>query len=249
VAIFTDVTRLHELQKLQEQMVSTVAHDLRAPITIMLGQAQVLGRTLAKAGVGDLAERSVEAIVTGCRRMDSMIQDLVDSARLESRQVKLDLKEVDLGQFVLDLRERMAQAHGGRTERIQVQAPGGLPKVLADPSSLERALNNLLSNALKYSEPETPIAARLERQGDEVVTSVADRGRGIAPEELPRLFQRFYRTQTGREHRESLGLGLYITKMLVEAHGGRIWVESELGKGSTFSFSLPVGRAEGKTAA
>ncbi len=80
----------------------------------------------------------------------------------------------------------------------------------------------------------------MERQGDQVVTSVADQGRGIAPEELPRLFQRFYRTQTGREHRESVGLGLYITKGLVEAQGGRIWVESEVGKGSIFSFALPL---------
>jgi signal transduction histidine kinase len=171
--------------------------------------------------------------------MNSMITDLVDSARLETGQIRLNRTSFDLKGFVVDLRERMARARPGRIERIQVESREGLPPVLADPDRLERILANLLSNSLKYSEPDTPVTVRLVRADGEVVTSVADRGHGIAPEELPQLFGKYYRTRAGREHPESLGLGLYITRKLVEAHGGRIWAESEVGRGSTFSFSLP----------
>ena len=115
-----------------------------------------------------------------------------------------------------------------------------LPPVDADATHLERIFTNLLSNALKYSAPDTPVIITLTRQGNEVVASVADQGVGIAADELPQLFRRYYRGEAGRGKRESLGLGLYIAKGLVEAHGGRIWVESEPGKGSRFSVALPV---------
>jgi signal transduction histidine kinase len=105
---------------------------------------------------------------------------------------------------------------------------------------LERILINLLSNALQYSDRGTKIAVDLAQRDGEVVTSVTDRGHGIPPDELPQLFEPYQRVQLAQERRESVGLGLYIAKGLVEAHGGRIWVESELGKGSSFSFSLPV---------
>jgi signal transduction histidine kinase len=170
--------------------------------------------------------------------MNVMIQDLVDSARIESGQLKVNAAPLDLRQYVLDLKARLAASLA--MDRVTVEAPEGLPTAQADPARLDRVLTNLLSNALKYSEPNTPVTVRLTRTDGEIVTAVSDRGRGIAPEELPNLFQRYYRAQAGRERTGSLGLGLYIAKGLVEAHGGRIWVESELGKGSTFSFSLPL---------
>ncbi|MDA8216407.1 MAG: ATP-binding protein, partial [Dehalococcoidales bacterium] len=108
---------------------------------------------------------------------------------------------------------------------------------LADANRLERVLTNLLSNALKYSED--TIRVTVGADADELTVAVADKGRGIAKEDLPHLFDRFYRVGQSRRM-EGLGLGLYITKMLVEAHGGRIWVDSEVGKGSTFSFTLPL---------
>ena len=125
------------------------------------------------------------------------------------------------------------------TSRIQEEIPADLPPVCADYARLERILINLLSNALKYSDPGTPVRLRAWQQDGQVVVAVSDQGRGIAPEEIPHLFERFYRT-AGARKAEGIGLGLYITRILVEAHGGRIWVESEVGKGSTFSFSLPI---------
>ena len=112
--------------------------------------------------------------------------------------------------------------------------------------TVARILVNLLSNALKYSAPGTEVTVTLRREGGEVITSVTDRGPGIASEELPRLFARYYRTETGRERGGGIGLGLYITRMLVEAHGGHIWAESTVGVGSTFSFSLPLADQRGR---
>ncbi|HEX2947965.1 MAG TPA: sensor histidine kinase, partial [Armatimonadota bacterium] len=109
----------------------------------------------------------------------------------------------------------------------------------ADQNRLERILVNLLSNALKYSFPNTPVLITAHRQGSEVVIAITDHGPGIAAEHLPHIFERFYRIKKEREA-ESIGLGLHIAKLLVEAHGGRIWAESTPGEGSTFSFTLPV---------
>lgn len=147
------------------------------------------------------------------------------------------MQPVDLGLFVTDLLGRAREAMD--VARIKVDTPEGLPQVSSDPARLERILMNLISNALKYSPAETAVLLRAEQTASEVTVSIVDRGVGIASEDLPHIFERFYRPRAGRRA-EGLGLGLYITKMLVEAHGGRIWVESELGRGSTFCFTLPA---------
>ena len=121
-----------------------------------------------------------------------------------------------------------------------MEVPEEVPLVLVDVDQLERILRNLLSNAVKYSEKGTPITVTISNREGQVQTAVSDRGPGIPPEDAGKLFGRYYRTTSARTQKSGLGLGLYITKMLVEAHGGRIWVESELGKGSTFHFTLPV---------
>jgi signal transduction histidine kinase len=205
---------------------------------VILGQAQLLRQALQRAGIDGREKSSAEAIGTSAQRMNAMIQDLVDRARLESGQLRLNLRPVDLASYLRELKERLAGIM--ETERIHLEAPADLPPVLADPDRLERILMNLLTNAFKYSNPGTPITVRLARRDREVVTTVVDRGPGILPEELPLLFQRYRRTQAAVKRREGLGLGLYITKGLVEAHGGRIWAESEVGQGSRFSFTLPV---------
>ncbi|MHB1004840.1 MAG: MASE3 domain-containing protein [Chloroflexota bacterium] len=233
VAVKEDITERKREEQFREEYVSLISHDLRAPLTVIIGQAQLLLRATDKP---EVARRSGEAILTSGRRMGAMIQDLVDTVRLESGQVSLDRVSADLPSLVMDLRGRMAT--GGEAERIEVR-PGdrNIPPALADVNSLERILTNLLSNALKYSEAEVRVA--VEARDNQLVVSVSDRGRGIARDDLPRIFDRFYRV-SGSLRPEGLGLGLYITKMLVEANGGHIWVESEVGRGSTFFFTLPV---------
>lgn len=164
-----------------------------------------------------------------------MLADLVESARLESGETKLNPRAVDLARLILDLRDRLVTPE--QALRVRIEAVEGLPAVVADPEQVERIVANLISNALKYSEDE--VVVTLARGGSEVVVSVSDRGPGIARGEQPKLFERYYRGDAQRG-REGLGLGLYISRMLVEAQGGRIWVESEVGQGSTFRFSLPV---------
>ena len=231
--------QLRESQR--EDDVHMISHDLRVPLTVIQGQAQLLQRMLEQAGAGTRPRRSISAILTGAKRMNAMIEDLVDTARLESGQLRLSLVPIDLRSFLSELTERLSGVI--ESERIRAELPADLPQVLADPDRLERILTNLLTNALKYSEPGTPVTVAMAARDGQVIITVADRGPGIPPDELPHLFQRFARTREARERREGLGLGLYISRMLVEAHGGRIWAKSEPGKGSSFAFTLPV--AEG----
>ncbi|MBI2953658.1 MAG: PAS domain-containing protein [Chloroflexi bacterium] len=234
VVVFTDITALRRLQEQQEEYIHTISHDLRAPLTVIQGQAQMIQRFADKL---DMVRYSSEAIETGARQMNVMIQDLVDSARLEAGQLRLQRWSVGLNAFFSSLLRRATGLMD--ISRVQVQMPPDLPPVNADPDRLERIMLNLISNALKYSPTETEVRVNMERQAQDVVVSVIDRGVGVSPEDLPHIFERFYRSKAARSA-EGLGLGLYITKMLVEAHRGRIWVKSEPGDGSAFYFTLPL---------
>lgn len=243
VAAFREVTAQHELEEQREDILRAISHDLRSPLSAILGQAQLLERRLGQAGL-ERERAGAGAIVTSAQRMNSMIQDLVEAARLESGQFRLALQAVDLRSFIVDLLRRLEPTL--EVERIRTDVPEGLPPALADPGRLERILTNLLTNALKYSPPGSEVSITARQHDGELVTSVTDRGPGIAPEDLPKLFQRYGRLGGPGAGREGLGLGLYITRKLVEAHGGRIWVESRVGAGSTFSFTLPVAGAQGR---
>ena len=233
VTVYHDVTELRALERSREELLSLVSHDLRAPLTV----TQVRAQRLLRSGVDRAVARDAQAILTSARRMNAIIQDLIDLPSLETGQVRLRRRPVRLQTFLPELVDRLVPA--AQAERIQIDVPEDIPEVPADPDRLERALTNLLTNALKYSAPRRPIVVKAVRHADEVVISVTDEGPGIPAEEVPHLFDRYYRAKTGL-HVEGVGLGLYISKQLVEAHGGRIWVESRPGEGSTFSFSLPL---------
>jgi len=232
---FRDIRSLKELEQLREEYVHIIAHDLRNPLSVVMGTAQWLKLSLAKAAMPKEASLA-EKMLTSARRMNTMIQDLVESARLETGKLELRQEPLELLGFLTDLISRV----GSPTEqaRLHIEAPDWVPPVLADPDRLERAIVNLITNALKYSSPDKPVVIGVGRQGESAVISVSDHGPGIALKDQQHLFERFYRAGAGRRA-EGLGLGLYIARRIVEAHGGRIWVESEVGKGSTFSFTIP----------
>lgn len=232
----TDVTLIYEFQRERDTFIHTVSHDLRAPMTIISGYAELLQDALQQMGCENL-QRHTQTIHRGIQRMNVMIQDLVDLARLEGRQMQLVPHRISLAAYVDELLQRA----GGvlHIVRMHTDFPPDLPPVAADYDRLERICLNLLSNAQKYSAPDTPIVIRAFVREEMVIVSVIDQGCGITAADLPRLFQRFYRAR-GERIAEGIGLGLYITRMLVEAHGGRIWVESVPDVGSTFSFTLPV---------
>ncbi|MGI5862851.1 MAG: PAS domain S-box protein [Myxococcales bacterium] len=240
--IARDVTERRQVDRFREEYVSLVSHDLRSPLSVIVGQAGSLQKTLAKKGLEREAAATV-AMLRNARRMTRMLDELADSVRLESGRMQMRKQPTDLLAFARDFTTRVFGTTEER-ERIELRFESALPPISLDADRIERVLANFISNALKYSAPDRPVRVRIERRGDEAVVSVSDEGPGIAPGELARIFERFYRSPTSQQRAEGLGLGLYISRLIVEAHGGRVWAESELGKGSTFCFSLPIGAEE-----
>lgn len=237
VATFTDITARRALEEEREIYIHTISHDLRIPLAVIQGHAQVLQDVLEQACQTEETRISTDAIIDGVRRMNLLIKDLVDTARLESKQLQLSLQPVALEPYLHVLLDRIAQVM--TVSRVALDIVPELPLVMADPDRVDRIFINLLTNALKYSAADTPVVIRIQRTDPTVTISVIDCGTGIAPDEIPHLFERFYRVREVHTT-EGIGLGLYIVKMLVEAHGGRIWVESKVGTGSTFAFTMPI---------
>ncbi|MBI2865262.1 MAG: GAF domain-containing protein [Chloroflexi bacterium] len=238
VVIIQDATPL-KLERLREEFVSIVAHDLRTPINVITGFGELLSRDLEKKGMSAGERRAVAAIQNSARRLNHMVQDLLDASRLEARRLTLEKRPVDIPVLVQEVVERLSPMLSPHPLLISVQ--GTPPMVEADPGRIEQVLTNLLTNAAKYSPPETDIQVAVVAEPQEVMVSVTDHGLGIAPDDIPKLFSRFFRTKEARASAHGgLGIGLYISKSLVEVHGGRMWIESEVGKGSTFYFALPA---------
>ncbi len=226
------IRQLRHTTEQREDLLRAVSHDLRNPLQIVVLQAQRLQRQ-----ADDRARRPAAAILAASRRMDRMLRDLADAARSEGRGIELAARPVPLRPFVAEMLELSEGAMDA--QRVDNAVVDGVPPVHADPDRLDRILANLVGNALKYSKDRVVVDARPD--GTHVLVTVADRGPGIAPEDLPRIFDRFYRGQ--RHEGEGLGLGLFIVRKLVEAHGGRIWAESRPGEGSIFTFTLPIAPA------
>ncbi|WP_437733100.1 PAS domain S-box protein [Sorangium sp. So ce1335] len=226
-----DISPLKELERMREEWTSVIAHDLRQPISTIVFKASLLAR---HPQCSDVARH----ILASATQLNRMITDLLDVSRLESRRLELLRAEVDLPALIRATVERTADATAGH--RVDVEVRSAVPPLLADPGRLEQVLTNLLSNAAKYGAPGAPIRVALERRGGEVLVAVENEGEGIAPEDLPRLFTRYYRAREAKAGGAAgLGLGLYIAGGLVAAHGGRIWAESAAGK-TTFRFALPL---------
>jgi signal transduction histidine kinase len=218
-----------------EDLLHLVSHDLRLPLGAIAGQAQTLRR---HGGDAAFAAARGEAILRSARSMERMIDDLLDGARWKARKLRLALEPVDLAAWLPPLLERMREAL--EIERVDLSLPYGPAVVLADPGRLERVVLNLLSNALKYSQPDGRVRLSVAARAEGGFTlAVSDRGAGIAAEDRPHLFERFHRGK-GSAGREGVGLGLYGARLLVAAHGGRIRVESERGAGATFLVELPA---------
>lgn len=238
VSSFADIGGLHNLQEQREDYIRTISHDLRNPLTVIIGMSELLHGRLARQGLEREAEMA-DKVMRSARSMNAMVADLVESIRMESGQLKLRPEPTDLARLAADVLERTGTPD--ERARLHLEAQDGLPPALVDGERVERALVNLVTNALKYSPPDTTVVVRLTASGEGLVLAVEDQGYGIPGEDLANVFQRFYRVKA-TETREGLGLGLYITRLIAEAHGGRVWVESELGLGSTFYISLPAAR-------
>jgi protein-histidine pros-kinase len=231
VAAAHDISERRALERLQREFIAMVSHELMNPVTGIGLNAELLRLTET------YSERAVDGITASARRLERLIGDLLDVSRLSSGRLLLRPSRVDLVEVA---RRCAAQTQtAGQAGRVRVETDQDAIVGWWDPVRLEQILDNLLSNALKYDPAGGEVLVRIENLGPEVRVAVHDRGPGISAEALPHLFDRFYRAEATERRAAGLGLGLHITKGLVEAHGGRITVESEPGRGSTFRFSLP----------
>jgi signal transduction histidine kinase len=228
------LSAIREYVRQRQDLLHVVSHDLRTPLGSLIGQAQILLRGRAEDA---FAAARAEAILRAADRMNSMIEDLLDGARFESGQLRLELENVDLGPYLAELFSRMRPSL--EVDRVKIDMPeSGAITVRADPGRLERVLLNLLSNALKYC-PEGKVCLEVENRDGWVSITVVDDGPGICPDDLPHLFAKFYRGREGTS-RAGLGLGLYGARLIVEAHGGRLDAESAPGTGTRFRVQLPA---------
>lgn len=238
VCILRDVTHFKELDTLKSEFVATVSHDLRSPLTLMRGYATMLEM------VGDLNEQQqgyVRKIIAGVENMSRLVNNLLDLGRIDLG-VGLQVETFPL----LDILERVLgplQAQASEKEIDLTSEPdSNLPVLIkADQALLYQAVYNLVENAIKYTPQGGKVQVRLSAVKDNIVFAVQDNGIGIDPEDIPRLFEKFYRgRQREARAQHGSGLGLAIVRSIAERHGGRVWVESQLGKGSTFYLQIPI---------
>ncbi|MFN2185952.1 MAG: ATP-binding protein, partial [Anaerolineae bacterium] len=236
IIVFRDLTRQKTIERLRSEFIANVSHELRTPLALIKGYATTLSSPQV---VLDEAQthRFLENVSFAADRLGRMIDDLLWASRLETDQLRLEPKRFDLGQMIEQVLAWF-QPHAQGC-RLASDLPAKGLYAWADPDRVEQVLVNLLTNAAKYSPPESTITiqGRIWPDPPQVVIHVGDEGIGIAEEHLPHLFDRFYLTENSDK---GIGLGLPICRGLVEAMGGEIWVVSELGKGSTFSFTLPL---------
>jgi signal transduction histidine kinase/CheY-like chemotaxis protein len=237
ITVMQDVTEFKRLSQMKSEFVATVSHDLRSPLSTVLSLLNVVRQA------GPLTEKQ-EDFVSGAEqevtRLLELTHDLLDLGRLEA-DMDLEMQQCDLKAVIVrSLENCKTQLVQGRF-RLEITLPDEPALVHGDAGRLRQVIDNLLSNAIKYTLPGGRIAVYLGREGQEVVLRVADSGIGIAPEDQPHVFDRFFRVRNDEtEGIEGTGLGLAIVKSIVERHRGRIWLESEAGEGSTFGVALPA---------
>jgi two-component system phosphate regulon sensor histidine kinase PhoR len=243
VVLLHDITELKRVNEMRSDFVANVSHELRTPLSILRGYIETLLDN-PKTSPKELA-RILEVMERHSKRLGLLVDDLLTLAELESTNPNLQLSDVNLselfGKVVRDWEKKFAE----KQLKVIVDEPVALPVILADETRLQEALYNLLDNAVKYSRQNGEIYLRAEQRGDEIVLSVSDSGRGIARNNLPRIFERFYRADKARtpESIRGTGLGLSIVKHIAQLHGGRVDAESELGRGTIVRVVLPVRRA------
>ena len=233
--------KLRELSDMKEEFLALTTHDLRSPLTVISGVINFF----TSGRLGDMTPEQKNMVAMMERNTQSLIElvnDLLDASKLESGTLRLEVAPVELAPLVAELRETMLPMAKEKEIALEEHVAADLPAVSADRAKLRRVLVNLLSNAVKFTPKGGRIDVNAERDGDRAVrVSVTDTGVGIPPEDLARLFDKFEQARSRATRSEKgTGLGLYITRQLVQLHGGQINVESEVGRGSTFSFTIPT---------
>jgi len=236
-----DITKFRTAEEIKNTFVSIISHELKTPVALIKGYASTLRRedaTWDRAVVAD----SLKVIEEETDRLANMIEDLLDASRLQAGGLKPNLADISLP----DLADHLAERFRTQTDRhtIVVDFPKTFPIILADETRIEQVISNLVSNAMKYA-PGGEIRVNGQVRPEQVIVCVSDEGPGINPEDIPHIFDRFYRASGAAKQTKGAGLGLYLARAIVEAHGGRIWVDPRPDCGARICFSLPRSREMG----
>ncbi|MCL5961543.1 MAG: HAMP domain-containing histidine kinase, partial [Chloroflexi bacterium] len=236
------VQRLQELDQLKSEFISITSHEFRTPLTVIKGWAQYLGSRVPALQKQEQALKAIDSIDREASRLSDLVEKVLNVSRIESGTLAFSPRRLHLLDPVDGVAQRMALQAQSRGIQIEVSADERI-EVYADPDHLEQILVNLVGNAIKYSFENTTIHVQADARAGMAQICVRDNGPGIPADQIPRLFGRFVRLAAPEtKGPPGAGLGLYITKRLVEMQGGKIWVQSEVGKGSTFCFTLPLAK-------
>lgn len=239
--VLHDISRQKRLENVRKEFVANVSHELRTPLSVIKGYVETLVDGHDAMPIHD-RDRFLKTIQRHTERLNSLLEDLLVLSRLESAQPGLSRERLNLGRMLDETLADFRSRPGASGHRLELEVEPTLPLVLADPLKVDQVLDNLLSNALKYTPRGSCITVTARIQGvNTVEVAIRDDGPGIPVEDLPHIFERFYRVDKGRSREKGgTGLGLSIVKHIVQLHGGRVWAESRVGAGTTFFFTLPV---------
>jgi signal transduction histidine kinase len=234
--------QLQELDQLKDEFISLASHELRTPLHSIRGFVQLLlGDTIQDPATRQECLMRVDQQTEHLRRL---VEELLDLSRIEAGRLVVEKAPMALGSVVRDVTANLKQMAKDKGVALELALPEFLPTIDADSLRMGQVFTNLVHNGIKFTAPPGEVKIVAERVNGEVIVRVADTGPGIPPDVLPRLFERFYQAGDPAARRVGMGIGLYISRRIVEAHGGRIWVSSELGQGSTFCVALPVPATE-----
>jgi PAS domain S-box-containing protein len=237
-AIVRDITERRKLDELKDEFIGLVSHELRSPLTVVVGAVNTALTELERL-TPEETRQLLEDAASEADVLSHLLGNLLELSRAQANRLVLYVEPMNIRTVIQRVLEKIEGQHAGHT--FVMDAPGGLPPLPADQLRVERILHNLLENAAKYSPRGGEIRISVKPDGKRLLIGVSDRGSGIALEHQAMLFQPFQRLEDSmRAGIKGIGLGLLVCRRLVEAHGGRIWVESEPGKGTTFYFTLPL---------
>jgi PAS domain S-box-containing protein len=237
VLVFRDITERSKTEHIREEFISLVSHELRTPLTIITGSLSV---AMSEGINSDDSKELLEEAVHSSEDLAQILDNMVELSRYQSDHLQLTVTRTNIGQFIRNIAETEIERLDSHSLSLSIAED--LPPLDIDEIRVRQIIRNLLNNAVKYSPPNTEIHVSAEKKGEHILVGIKDEGSGISPEDQARLFQSFERLQQNSSNKPGLGLGLLVCRRLVEAHGGQIWVESKLGEGSTFYFSLPIVR-------
>jgi signal transduction histidine kinase len=237
--VLHDITQEKQLEQMRDDFISMIVHDLKNPLAGVIGFSEIMLNKAKERSIDDF-EHFLTSILYQANTMHDMVNNILEVHKMEDGSMEIQKDVTEFDKIVANAIRQVEVAARQKEITIYSEVPGNFPIVFVDQKKMERLFANILSNGVKYTPKAGTITIHTEIQDDTILTEIADTGQGIPSEYLDTIFDRFAQVDRKRQGKSaSVGLGLYFCKLVVEAHGGKIWAESEEGKGSTFYFTIP----------